>query len=368
MGGFVQLVMKNICFVIHNLTCKGGTERVGTRIANELCNLGYGVSIISYDARTNTSFFPLDSRIDTGIMLSNFFERRTRKWKWYASWKLRRWLHKHNVDIIVDIDTYHALWTWNAIQGTDIKWISWDHFNISYALKNADRIKALELVANHADRLVLLSKADVNAYGKSSIVPMEKIVQIYNPLSFECFDYIPRKAKKVISVLRIDPQKGPDLLLQAWKTVESINGDWTLDIVCGYGDYAALQSEAELMGLKRVRCLPPSNNVEKDMSEAGIYALPSRFEGFGLVLTEAATTGLPAVAFNCPYGPNEIITDGEDGLLVEPENTDAFAQALLKLMNDEVLRLRLGRNAHDSAKRFSTDLIIPKWIDLIERL
>lgn len=104
------------------------------------------------------------------------------------------------------------------------------------------------------------------------------------------------------------------------------------------------------------------------MSEAGIYVLPSRFEGFGLVLTEAATSGLPSVAFNCPYGPSEIINDGENGILVEPENTEKLATALLTLMDDEELRYQMGRNAHDSARRFSTDIIIPQWVDLIENL
>jgi len=360
--------MKNICFVIHNLTCKGGTERVGTTIANELSRLGYGVSIISYDARTNTSFFPVDPQIKTGIMLSNIFERRTRRWKWYASWKLRRWLKKHRVDVVIDIDTIHALWTWKAIKDTGIKWISWDHFNLAYALQNQDRIEALRLVANHADKLVLLSKADCRAYAEKAIVPIEKTVQIYNPLSFECADYTPRLNKKAISVLRIDPQKGPDLLLQAWRIVENESREWALNIVCGYGDYEELQKEADSMGLKRIRCLPPSNDVKRDMSEAGIYALPSRFEGFGLVLTEAATAGLPAVAFNCPYGPNEIITDGVDGILVEPENVEKFAHALLSLMNDDEMRLRIGEAAHKSAKRFSTDVIVPQWVKLIESL
>lgn len=301
-------------------------------------------------------------------MLSNFFERRTRKWKGYASWKLRRWLKKHKVDVVIDIDTYHALWTWKAIKGTGIKWISWDHFNIDYALGNNDRMKALGLVAEHAEKLVLLSKADLQAYDNRCIVPSDKIVQIYNPLSFECPDYVNRTSRSVISVLRIDPQKGHDLLLKAWSHVENKRTDWKLDIVCGYGDYSELQREAEAMGLQRVRCLPPSSNVQKDMSEAGIYVLPSRFEGFGLVLTEAATSGLPSVAFNCPYGPSEIINDGENGILVEPENTEKLATALLTLMDDEELRYQMGRNAHDSARRFSTDIIIPQWVDLIENL
>lgn len=360
--------MKSICFVIHNIQCGGGTERVGLCVANALCARGYRVSFISYEAKA-PSFFPVDPRIVQGKMLSNILERRTRdRWPWYASWKLRRFLKRNEVDVVIDIDAVHALWTWPAIRGTGIKWISWDHFYFGHTMGEFRRIKAFQLVAQHADRLVLISKEDLHTYLCESGLPAAKIAQIYNPLSFECDSYEQRTAKKVISIGRIAFQKGFDLLLKAWQTVEQNDAEWELEIVCGYGDPAALQREAEGMGLRRVTCLPPTKDVCGRMQQAGLYALPSRFEGFGLVLTEAATAGLPSVAFNCPYGPSEIVDDGKTGYLVPPEDTATFARRLLEMMHNDDLRYQMGHNAFEAAKRFSLSRIIPQWEELIESL
>lgn len=166
---------------------------------------------------------------------------------------------------------------------------------------------------------------------------------------------------------RIAPQKGFDLLLQSWRIIEQQVNDWQLEIVCGYGDYTALEQEARDMGLHNVTCTGPTKDVQGKMSSAAIFALSSRFEGFGLVITEANTCSVPVVSYDCPCGPNEIITDGYDGLLVEPENVEQFAEKLLFLMRDGKQRTRMGYNAYQSAHRFSMDTIMPQWIDLIEK-
>lgn len=359
--------MKNICFVIHNIQCGGGTERVGTRIANELARRGYQVSIISYDAKRE-SFFPLHESITTGVMLSNILERRTRKFRKYASWKLRRFLLKKQIDLVIDIDTYHALWTWPAIKGTGIRWISWDHFNFNYMIQQFARLEAINLVEHHANKLVLLTDEDRATYLEKTNIQPEFIQRIYNPLSFEEPQYVKRPAKKVVAIGRIDYQKGFDLLLQSWRLVEQQIDDWSLEIVCGYGDWNALQQEAVSIGLKHVVCSPPTKDVRSKYAEAGIYAFSSRFEGFGLVLTEASTMSLPMVSYECPVGPGEIIEDGKNGLLVEPENTVQFAEKLIWLMRHDKERYAMGRQAFEMAKRFSLNTIIPQWIELIENV
>ena len=120
------------------------------------------------------------------------------------------------------------------------------------------------------------------------------------------------------------------------------------------------------MGCKHVVCSPPTKNIPGKLAETAIFALSSRFEGFGLVITEAMTCSVPTVSYACPQGPAEIIKDGEDGFLVEPENTIEFAEKLLVLMNDEELRTKMGRAAYQNSKRFSMDTIIKEWIKLIE--
>jgi len=359
--------MKNICFVIHNIQCGGGTERVCATIANELCNRGYNISIISYDAK-KAPFFRFDPKIKIGNMLTNILERRTRRFKWYAAWKLKRFLLANKVDLVIDVDTIHALWTYRAIKNTNIKWISWDHFNFTYCTKSFERMQALQLIEMYANKLVLLSKADKQTYLEETNIPENKIIQIYNPLSFEAESYQERNKKQVLAIGRISYQKGFDLLLQAWKIVETKINDWHLEIVCGYGDYHALEEEAHSMGIKNITCSPPTNNVQGKFEGSSIFVLSSRFEGFGLVLTEAMTMSVPCVSFDCPVGPNEIIINNENGLLAKPEDVNDLAEKLIYMIKNKDERIRMGKNAYESSKRFSIDTIIPQWIKLIDNL
>lgn len=359
--------MKNICFTIRNIDCGGGTERVGLRLANALVERGYNVHMVSYDAKENRPFFPCDERLRLWCILDNIFHRRFRWHFWYGAYRFRKYLKRNKIDVVIDIDTFNALWTAPAVKGLPVKWISWDHFNYSYCAGKLRR-KALKLVHDHADALVLISKADRETYLHETDFKADFLKQIYNPLSFEVNSPIDHsKQKKVLAMGRIAPQKGFDLLLQSWRIIEQQVNDWQLEIVCGYGDYTALEQEARDMGLHNVTCTGPTKDVQGKMSSAAIFALSSRFEGFGLVITEANTCSVPVVSYDCPCGPNEIITDGYDGLLVEPENVEQFAEKLLFLMRDGKQRTRMGYNAYQSAHRFSMDTIMPQWIDLIEK-
>ena len=94
----------------------------------------------------------------------------------------------------------------------------------------------------------------------------------------------------------------------------------------------------------------------------------SRFEGFGLVLVEAMACGLPVVSFDCPAGPDEIITDGVDGLLVPSGDVQTLAEKLMALMADEDLRQRLGKQALQTAQRYDMKTIANQWKSLFEKV
>jgi glycosyltransferase involved in cell wall biosynthesis len=93
--------------------------------------------------------------------------------------------------------------------------------------------------------------------------------------------------------------------------------------------------------------------------------LSSRYEGFPNVLGEAMAAGLPVVAFDCAFGPAEMIEHEGNGLLVPANDTGALAAALDRLMGDERLRERLGQAARSSAARFSPGAIIARWDEIV---
>ena len=100
-----------------------------------------------------------------------------------------------------------------------------------------------------------------------------------------------------------------------------------------------------------------TDNVETAYVNSSIFVLSSRFEGFGMVLTEAMACGLPVVSFDCPWGPRSIINDSADGLLVENGNVEALADGLIRLIGDGDLRRRMGSAIGiKNVQRFSIEL------------
>lgn len=95
---------------------------------------------------------------------------------------------------------------------------------------------------------------------------------------------------------------------------------------------------------------------------SSLCVVSSRYEGFSLVLAEAMSCGLPAVAFDCPFGPRHILQDGENGYLVPPGDTEAMAQRMVVLMHDPALRERMGESAKESVRRrFSEAEVMNQW-------
>jgi len=172
-----------------------------------------------------------------------------------------------------------------------------------------------------------------------------------------------------VTIGRYAYQKGYDLLLQAWAEVEKYYPDWSLDIY-GMGDQTSYRQLMSDLGIDARRCRlnGPVEDVVKTYTDSSVFVLSSRFEGFGLVLVEAMACGLPVVSFDCPAGPDEIITDGVDGLLVPSGDVHALAGKLMTLMSDEDLRKRLGQQARQSVRRYEMAAIATQWKDLFDQL
>ena len=112
----------------------------------------------------------------------------------------------------------------------------------------------------------------------------------------------------------------------------------------------------------------PSADIMNKYKENSILLLTSLYEPFGLVLPEAMSCGLPVIAFDCPYGPSDIITDGVDGFLIKNRDIEMFADKVCQLIENEELRRRMGKNGIISSQRYRADVIMPKWISLFEEL
>ena len=104
------------------------------------------------------------------------------------------------------------------------------------------------------------------------------------------------------------------------------------------------------------------------MLNASIYAMTSLTECFPMVLLESLSCGLPVISFDCPNGPRNIIINNKDGLLVKNNNIDAFAIALITLMDDNELRCNMGAIGRLNIKRFESKIVMKIWEKLFNNM
>ena len=175
--------------------------------------------------------------------------------------------------------------------------------------------------------------------------------------------------KRIISIGRYAFDKGNDLLLQAWAIIEKQMPEWTLEIY-GNGEKEPYQKQMVDLGIDQQRCQlhGPVTDVKKEYLSSSVFVLPSRFEGFGLVIIESMACGVPVVAFDCENGPRSIITDGENGFLIPPFDVNLMAEKVMLLMKNQELRYRMGENAQNAASQYEMDKIGLQWKHLFDEL
>jgi glycosyltransferase involved in cell wall biosynthesis len=209
------------------------------------------------------------------------------------------------------------------------------------------------------EKFVVLTEEDAGYWHELS----NKVV-IPNPLTKYPSAKSDGNSKIVISVGRYDTQKGFDMLIKAWAIVAKKHPDWTLRIF-GPGNNDRYQKLVDDIGLNQyVECHGVSDQVYDEMAKASIYVLSSRYEGFGLVLIEAMAVGLPCVAFACPAGPKDIVSNHKDGILVEKNDVHKLADGICFLIEHDKERENYAKLAITNSERYRIDNIMKKWLIL----
>lgn len=340
-----------ILFVINSLKEKSGIERVACLLANLFDeDLKFQIKIVNRDTVKDNASYALNPNIEVVKINGNyinFFFGLNELVKDYKP----NYIIVHNMGRLALLTTFIK-------KKSFLKIISLEHVAFEIRPKWVKFIA--KIMYNHIDTVVTLTKHDMNPYYDFH----HNVVQINNISPFDCetldLNYS-IESKKIVAIGRLTYQKNFESLLEAWKIVSRHVFDWNL-MIYGVGEnQKKLENIINHEKIGNVYLRGQTNDVESVYKSAAFYVMSSRFEGLPMVLIEAQSHGLPIISYECPHGPAEVIVNDENGYLVENQNPKLLADAILKLISSDSLRLKLSQNAQQHAKRYSKVEILKEW-------
>ena len=228
-------------------------------------------------------------------------------------------------------------------------------------------------------RRLLYRRADVlpaNTTGvMDSLVPLfqaHQLALLPNPLPIPTMPAAAGTAgdrQGFVCVARLVPQKGIDVLIRALGQTVGTACDWTLVLVGDGPEREGLELQVQQAGLqKQVQFLGFRPDPQTFLLQAGVFVLPSRFEGMPNALLEAMAAGLAVIVTDASPGPLEVVQHGVNGWVVPSDDPSALAEALDRLAADPSLRERLGAAARDTLRQSDWSVVGPIWESLVDQL
>lgn len=371
------------------VTASAGTERVLTNMANAMAERGYNVIVATNDKTDAVPYFPFDARVhclyldvDTKKIpfsvkvkreVNRIFPILDKPVEAYRASvsvrKLREQLKGYLIDCIIAYN-HEAIQVADRLVHGMVPIIAMMHSAIRIIMGNCnDRALAEKAKANVIQVLMPSYVAETRQY-----LPNTPVVWIPNIVETVCPEKqahpgAVKERYRIITIGRITVQKQIHILIEAFSSLAQQYPEWDVWI---WGEvkkkdyYQRLCQFIEEQGLTgRVHLARTTPAIQDELCQADIFAFPSAFEGFPLALTEAMATGLPSVGFRSADAVNELIVDGENGILCE-DGVSAFAQGLERLMKEPALRSAMGRQAVADMKPYYPEAVWNQWQMLID--
>ncbi len=244
--------------------------------------------------------------------------------------------------------------------------IGWEHNHHHGNMKYANKI----VKANRKlDTLVLVSRDLTEFYEEKLSGTNCQCVYIPNIIDMIPQEVSPLTEKRFVSVGRLSPEKGYIDLLKIYERLVKHDPTWHLDIVGDGKEFSKLQEFAKLHRLQKkvtFHGFQKKEYIDDLLHRSSIYLMTSHTESFGIVLLEAMSHGLPCVAFDSAEGAREIIENQKSGFLIKHRDFDQYERAVETLMGSIEKRRKMGKRGYQLVGQYSEDVVIEKWIDLLE--
>lgn len=369
-----------ILYITDSLIIWGGLQRILVEKMNFLAEqCGYDIYIVTSDQDNHVSPFPISPLVhfhDICIKFHHQYQYRglhrlyeMRKLRKSYETRLKKCIENIKPDVLVCV-RIHLLKSLLKVKGS-IPLVVESHSMCKAYLYDEDGFLHKFFAKYETDRVrnaqmvVALTQGDAADWKKINhnvrVIPNLVHLNDSGKLS-DC------SSKKAIYVGRFSKQKDIDILIRIWSLVHDRHPDWQLCIYGGYSDQYDRINTILNNNKNNIVVNEPTPHIFQRYIDSSMLLLTSLYEPFGLVLPEAMSCGLPVISFDCPYGPAEIITDGVDGFLVKDRDVNEFADRVCKLIENPVIRRKMGTAAALSSQRYHYKRILPLWRNLFEEL
>ncbi len=360
--------MLKLLYIATNLNTSGGVARVLSVKQNYLINVyGYNIHIINTHGDTSKLFFHFHDSITI-----HHLERKERKLLNLVDYKtkLNKKIDAINPDIIINCD--------NGLKGSLLPFLlKKSTIPLVYENHNSKNARAASIVDNIKLKLsFFLFNMGASRYSQIIVYRLPKrrrktknFKVIPNPIGFETNNInISLENNIVIAVGRFSYQKGYDTLIKIWSLVSKRQPGWVLKIY-GAGDYKDLLELTQKLNIEStVQFLSPVKNIRDVYLSGSMLLNTSRYEPFGLAVTEAMACGVPVVAFENTQGPKSYIEDKQNGYLIKKDDLEGYANTIHMLMENKNEMQRISRAAKESMETYNLAKIMKVWHEMFQSL
>ena len=352
----------NKILIIAPCLAMGGIERASSNTANGLSELGAKVYFLSLFKKE--AFFKLNEGIEI-IEPQGFNKTKLSLFK-SILW-IRKEVKRVNPEHILVFNKFYGAITALALLGTKYPYFLSERSSPLFVWRQP--MRAINKFAfSIKPPKGVIAQTNIAAEYQRKYFKKSKVVVIPNSVrEVQLFPEIKRE-KVILAVGRLnDYLKGFDLLIESFAKIK--NQDWELHIAGGDEEGEVLKAQAEKLGvINRIKFLGKVKEIDKCYAYAGMFVIPSRSEGFPNALAEAMTAGCCCIAFDFVAGPNEMITNGVDGILVPSGNIDKLAQVIDILIQDQIKIESYSNEALKVKEKLNQQKIVSQIKDFIFKL
>lgn len=360
----------NVGFLFTTLS-EGGIGRVTSIVMNGLVERSdFKIFGYRYAPSLKPDLYTLNGNIIIQYLLEEHVAMHNALIKKGLVRKLNRKLKEDEIDVLVACGDLHYPAALLAAIFTNTKVICWDHTGPRVSSDVRFQRLSKKIFLQFSKYNLLLTRSALDFYNKHYF--NRQNFQIYNPIDPKLERSEPSyniASHKIISVGRLIYQKNFERLLEIAKNVLPDYPDWSWDIYGDGPEKEQLLRKCYDEGLdQQVHFKGTVANLYDLYPEYAMIVMTSRYEGFPMTLLEAASNGMPMIAFDVETGPNEIIINGMNGFLIESTCDEEMIRSIRRLLNNDALRFRMAKKSYETSLTFRQEEVLKQWFIMLDKV